>query len=79
MSACTQAWTFISTLLRFVTTADHLMLCIWVSPLSHPECPERISAVMDMAEKQGLLARCVSVEVRKALYTPVLFQLPISA
>uniref|UniRef100_A0AAY4EAY3 Protein deacetylase HDAC6 n=1 Tax=Denticeps clupeoides TaxID=299321 RepID=A0AAY4EAY3_9TELE len=30
----------------------------------HPECPERVSTVMNMAEKQGLLARCVSVEVR---------------
>ncbi|XP_031422041.1 histone deacetylase 6 [Clupea harengus] len=38
--------------------------CLWDT--SHPECPERISAVMDMAEKQGLLARCVSVEPRVA-------------
>lgn len=38
--------------------------CLWDT--SHPECPERVSAVMDMAEKQGLLARCVRVEPRVA-------------
>ncbi|XP_063064829.1 histone deacetylase 6 isoform X2 [Engraulis encrasicolus] len=31
---------------------------------NHPECPERVSAVMSMAEKQGLLARCTRVEPR---------------
>ncbi|XP_028850691.1 histone deacetylase 6 isoform X2 [Denticeps clupeoides] len=38
--------------------------CLWDS--RHPECPERVSTVMNMAEKQGLLARCVSVEPRVA-------------
>uniref|UniRef100_A0AAY4E953 Histone deacetylase domain-containing protein n=1 Tax=Denticeps clupeoides TaxID=299321 RepID=A0AAY4E953_9TELE len=35
--------------------------CLWDS--RHPECPERVSTVMNMAEKQGLLARCVSPRV----------------
>uniref|UniRef100_A0AAY4E9K8 Protein deacetylase HDAC6 n=1 Tax=Denticeps clupeoides TaxID=299321 RepID=A0AAY4E9K8_9TELE len=32
--------------------------CLWDS--RHPECPERVSTVMNMAEKQGLTDRCVS-------------------
>uniref|UniRef100_A0A673XU27 Protein deacetylase HDAC6 n=1 Tax=Salmo trutta TaxID=8032 RepID=A0A673XU27_SALTR len=36
--------------------------CLW-DP-SHPECPERVTTIMDMVEKQGLLSRCVTVEVR---------------
>uniref|UniRef100_A0AAZ3NPH8 Protein deacetylase HDAC6 n=1 Tax=Oncorhynchus tshawytscha TaxID=74940 RepID=A0AAZ3NPH8_ONCTS len=38
--------------------------CLW-DP-SHPECPERVSTVMDTVEKQGLLSRCVTVEARAA-------------
>ncbi|XP_062397348.1 histone deacetylase 6 [Sardina pilchardus] len=38
--------------------------CLWDT--SHPECPERVTTVMGMAEKQGLLARCVRVEPRVA-------------
>uniref|UniRef100_A0AAZ3NVL8 Protein deacetylase HDAC6 n=1 Tax=Oncorhynchus tshawytscha TaxID=74940 RepID=A0AAZ3NVL8_ONCTS len=36
------------------------------SASSHPECPERVSTVMDTVEKQGLLSRCVTVEARAA-------------
>ncbi|XP_045552485.1 histone deacetylase 6 isoform X3 [Salmo salar] len=38
--------------------------CLW-DP-SHPECPERVTTIMDMVEKQGLLSRCVTVEARAA-------------
>uniref|UniRef100_A0A4W5P1J3 Histone deacetylase 6 n=1 Tax=Hucho hucho TaxID=62062 RepID=A0A4W5P1J3_9TELE len=43
-------------------TAIEKLLCCPAS--SHPECPERVSAIMDMVDKQGLLSRCVTVEVR---------------
>uniref|UniRef100_A0AAY5KCG4 UBP-type domain-containing protein n=1 Tax=Esox lucius TaxID=8010 RepID=A0AAY5KCG4_ESOLU len=29
---------------------------------SHPECPQRVTSVMDMVEQQGLQSRCVLVE-----------------
>ncbi|XP_051951116.1 histone deacetylase 6 isoform X1 [Xyrauchen texanus] len=36
--------------------------CLWDA--SHPECPERVSTVMDTLHREGLLARCVRVEAR---------------
>ncbi|TTP91410.1 Histone deacetylase 6 [Bagarius yarrelli] len=39
--------------------------CLWDS--SHPECPERVTAVVRMMETEGLLSRCLQVEVRAAL------------
>ncbi|XP_016392781.1 histone deacetylase 6-like isoform X1 [Sinocyclocheilus rhinocerous] len=36
--------------------------CLWDA--SHPECPARVSAVMEMLETEGLLGRCVQVEAR---------------
>ncbi|KAI5095354.1 histone deacetylase 6, partial [Silurus meridionalis] len=38
--------------------------CLWDS--SHPECPERLSAIVKMMETEGLLSRCVQVETRAA-------------
>ncbi|KAG7472662.1 hypothetical protein MATL_G00111270 [Megalops atlanticus] len=38
--------------------------CLWDT--SHPECPERVTTIMDMMEKEGLLSRCVRVEARAA-------------
>ncbi|XP_061113820.1 histone deacetylase 6 isoform X1 [Conger conger] len=38
--------------------------CLWDS--SHPECPERVTTVMEQLEKEGLLSRCVRVEARTA-------------
>ncbi|KAG1972143.1 histone deacetylase 6 isoform X2 [Pimephales promelas] len=36
--------------------------CLWDA--SHPECPARVSTVMETLETQGLLGRCVRVEAR---------------
>lgn len=36
--------------------------CLWDA--SHPECPARVSTVMEMLETEGLLGRCVQVEAR---------------
>uniref|UniRef100_A0A6Q2XTX3 Protein deacetylase HDAC6 n=1 Tax=Esox lucius TaxID=8010 RepID=A0A6Q2XTX3_ESOLU len=37
--------------------------CLLCSPASsHPECPQRVTSVMDMVEQQGLQSRCVLVE-----------------
>ncbi|XP_016411706.1 histone deacetylase 6-like isoform X2 [Sinocyclocheilus rhinocerous] len=36
--------------------------CLWDA--SHPECPARVSTVMEMLETEGLLGRCVRVEAR---------------
>ncbi|KAJ8257781.1 hypothetical protein GJAV_G00189620 [Gymnothorax javanicus] len=38
--------------------------CLWDS--SHPECPERVTAIMEKLEKEGLLSRCVRIEARAA-------------
>ncbi|KAI4901578.1 hypothetical protein NFI96_012101, partial [Prochilodus magdalenae] len=38
--------------------------CLWDA--SHPECPERITAVIELMEKEGLVSRCVQVESRAA-------------
>ncbi|XP_017324157.1 histone deacetylase 6 isoform X1 [Ictalurus punctatus] len=38
--------------------------CLWDS--SHPECPERVTAIVGMMETEGLLSRCVRVETRAA-------------
>ncbi|KAJ8371335.1 hypothetical protein SKAU_G00113630 [Synaphobranchus kaupii] len=38
--------------------------CLWDS--SHPECPERVTTVMEQLEKDGLLSRCIRVEARVA-------------
>uniref|UniRef100_A0A6Q2ZG01 Protein deacetylase HDAC6 n=1 Tax=Esox lucius TaxID=8010 RepID=A0A6Q2ZG01_ESOLU len=38
--------------------------CLW-DP-SHPECPQRVTSVMDMVEQQGLQSRCVLVEAQPA-------------
>ncbi|KAM9475391.1 histone deacetylase 6 [Clarias gariepinus] len=38
--------------------------CLWDS--SHPECPERVTTIVGMMEKEGLLSRCVPVETRAA-------------
>ncbi|KAI1893009.1 hypothetical protein AGOR_G00139390 [Albula goreensis] len=38
--------------------------CLW-DP-SHPECPERVTTIMEKVEKEGLLSRCVRVEARAA-------------
>ncbi|XP_066566192.1 histone deacetylase 6 isoform X1 [Amia ocellicauda] len=38
--------------------------CLW-DP-SHPECPERVTAAMQMARQEGLVSRCVEVEARSA-------------
>nr|XP_023691607.1 histone deacetylase 6 isoform X2 [Paramormyrops kingsleyae] len=38
--------------------------CLWDS--GHPECPERVTAVMEKLESQRLLSRCVQVEARPA-------------
>ncbi|ROL48409.1 Histone deacetylase 6 [Anabarilius grahami] len=36
--------------------------CLW--DVSHPECPARVSTVMETLETEGLLGRCVRVEAR---------------
>ncbi|XP_067250495.1 histone deacetylase 6 isoform X1 [Chanodichthys erythropterus] len=36
--------------------------CLWDA--SHPECPARVSTVMETLETEGLLGRCVRVEAR---------------
>uniref|UniRef100_A0A8B9LFR4 Protein deacetylase HDAC6 n=1 Tax=Astyanax mexicanus TaxID=7994 RepID=A0A8B9LFR4_ASTMX len=36
---------------------------------SHPECPERVTAVVELMKKEGLLSRCVQVEVRNRKMT----------
>ncbi|KAM3872288.1 histone deacetylase 6 [Diretmus argenteus] len=33
---------------------------------SHPECPDRVTAIMEEVERQALLSRCVRVEPREA-------------
>uniref|UniRef100_A0A8B9LD47 Protein deacetylase HDAC6 n=1 Tax=Astyanax mexicanus TaxID=7994 RepID=A0A8B9LD47_ASTMX len=38
--------------------------CLWDT--SHPECPERVTAVVELMKKEGLLSRCVQVETRAA-------------
>ncbi|KAJ8017286.1 hypothetical protein DPEC_G00016270 [Dallia pectoralis] len=38
--------------------------CLW-DP-SHPECPQRVTSIMDTMEKRGLQSRCVPVETRLA-------------
>ncbi|XP_035237895.1 histone deacetylase 6 isoform X1 [Anguilla anguilla] len=38
--------------------------CLWDS--SHPECPERVTTIMETLEREGLLSRCVRVEARAA-------------
>ncbi|XP_058873078.1 LOW QUALITY PROTEIN: histone deacetylase 6 [Acipenser ruthenus] len=38
--------------------------CLWDA--SHPECPDRLTAVMEKVEQYGLLSRCARVEERAA-------------
>ncbi|KAJ8393479.1 hypothetical protein AAFF_G00059520 [Aldrovandia affinis] len=38
--------------------------CLWDA--SHPECPERVTTIMETVEKEDLLSRCVRVEARAA-------------
>ncbi|XP_062855523.1 histone deacetylase 6 [Trichomycterus rosablanca] len=38
--------------------------CLWDS--SHPECPERVTAIIKTMETEGLRSRCVPVETRSA-------------
>ncbi|MBN3319402.1 HDAC6 deacetylase, partial [Atractosteus spatula] len=38
--------------------------CLWDS--SHVECPARVSTIMEKAQQQGLVSRCVRVEPRAA-------------
>lgn len=41
-----------------------MKFCGRCCPSSHPECPERVTAIVGMMETEGLLSRCVRVEVR---------------
>ncbi|XP_066499799.1 histone deacetylase 6 [Hoplias malabaricus] len=38
--------------------------CLW--DVSHPECPERMTTIVELMKKEGLLSRCVHVETRAA-------------
>ncbi|KAM6924434.1 histone deacetylase 6 [Xenentodon cancila] len=37
---------------------------LWES--SHPECPDRVTSIMEELQKRELLSRCIAVEARKA-------------